>query len=70
MDIPKPSRARPYQLSLRLSDEERAQLEWLIERLANKWGKANAREVLRAALQLLYTELRQEEEQGPRKPRR
>ena len=57
--IPKPhERARTYQLSLRLSDVEKSQLDRAQKQLSAYWGRrAERTEVLRAALELLCKEL-------------
>lgn len=54
-----PDPPRPHTLSIRLSDEEKAQLEELQTALARYWkrDRIERADVVRAALELLQTEL-------------
>lgn len=54
-----PDPPRPHTLSIRLSDEEKAQLEALQAALARYWkrDRIERADVVRAALELLQTEL-------------
>lgn len=54
-----PDPPRPHTLSIRLSDEEKAQLEALQASLARYWkrDRIERADVVRAALELLQTEL-------------
>lgn len=60
-DPPEPP--RPHQLSLRLSDAEKAQLERAQKLLAKRWGRSSVErtEVMRAALTMLCEELERQE---------